>query len=185
MAIKRRPILEILSSPLTPERTVSITTRSGRTFRFDISEYRIVPSSTKAEIDQLAARIVAEKYRYCEWDKNHPRVNVQAEISAELVDYLTNLVQTMKQYEAKGTSEGEESSPRFFSPLVHTTIRYPKRRSQERMKSVWAVFDNSGEVVATFEFSCRKDADSLAAKLSKEKGTLHYVQTSRQPMGKR
>jgi hypothetical protein len=60
-----------------------------------------------------------------------------------------------------------------------TRTRTPK---VTRMKVVWGVFNNSNQRVATFDYPKRKDADDLAAKLSNDKKTTHFVQPVKEPM---
>ena len=51
-----------------------------------------------------------------------------------------------------------------------------------RMKVVWGVFSNSNQRVATFDYPKRKDADDLAAKLTTDKKSTHFVQPVKEPM---
>lgn len=60
-----------------------------------------------------------------------------------------------------------------------TRTRTPKIT---RMKVVWGVFSNSNQRVATFDYPKRKDADELAAKLSADKKSTHFVQPVKEPM---
>jgi hypothetical protein len=65
------------------------------------------------------------------------------------------------------------------APKAKTRTRTPKIT---RMKVVWGVFNNSNQRVATFEYPKRKDADDLAAKLTNDKKTTHFVQPVKEPM---
>ena len=60
-----------------------------------------------------------------------------------------------------------------------TRTRTPKIT---RLKVVWGVFNNSNQRVATFDYPKRKDADDLAAKLTNDKKTTHFVQPVKEPM---
>jgi len=60
-----------------------------------------------------------------------------------------------------------------------TRTRTPKIT---RMKVVWAVFSNSNQRVATFDYPKRKDADDLAAKLTNDKKSTHFVQPIKEPI---
>ena len=51
-----------------------------------------------------------------------------------------------------------------------------------RMKVVWAVFSNSNQRVATFDYPKRQDAESLAAQLSADQKTTHFVQPVKEPI---
>jgi hypothetical protein len=55
------------------------------------------------------------------------------------------------------------------------------KRSQ-RMRVVWAVFNNSNNRVATFDYPKKGDADALAAKLTTDKKSTHFVQPVKEPM---
>src|ERR1017187_965885 len=55
-------------------KTVSAKTRSGRKFRFDISDYAITIETHAWELEAIANQIVSDKYRACEWDRNHPQI---------------------------------------------------------------------------------------------------------------
>jgi hypothetical protein len=61
-----------------------------------------------------------------------------------------------------------------------------KRKSRSsksvRMKVVWGVFNNSNARVQTFEYPKRAEAEALAAKLTAEKKTTHFVNPVKEPM---
>jgi hypothetical protein len=44
------------------------------------------------------------------------------------------------------------------------------------MRVVWRVFNNSNQVVATYEYPRRKEADEHAARLTADKKNTHFVQ---------
>lgn len=96
------------------DRFVEITTVSGRSFRFNISDYLIFSCKSRPEIAQLASQIVSEKYRYCEWDREHPTVNAESEILEALIDRLWNLINT----------ESTPLSPSLAKLLSRATITY-------------------------------------------------------------
>jgi hypothetical protein len=87
-----------------------------------------------------------------------------------------------------GEDEGEDAPPKKKKaakvakpekPPKKTRTRTPK---VTRLKVVWGVFNNSNQRVATFDYPKRKDADDLAAKLSNDKKTTHFVQPVKEPM---
>src|SRR6266851_2868419 len=87
-----------------------------------------------------------------------------------------------------GEDEGEEAPPKKRKavkppkpekPVKKTRTRTPKIT---RLKVVWGVFNNSNQRVATFDYPKRKDADDLAAKLSNDKKTTHFVQPVKEPI---
>jgi len=55
-----------------------------------------------------------------------------------------------------------------------------------RMKVVWGVFSNSHQMVEEFDYSKRKDAEELAAKLTADKKSGHpfFLQPVKKPMEK-
>src|SRR5581483_5242669 len=53
-----------------------------------------------------------------------------------------------------------------------------------RMKVVWAVFNNSNQRVATYEYPKRKEADEHAARLMSEKKSTFFVQPLKEPIEK-
>lgn len=61
----------------------------------------------------------------------------------------------------------------------------PRARSRAakivRLKLVWAVFNNSNQRVATFDYPRRKEADELAQKLTTDKKNMHFVQPVKEP----
>jgi cobalamin biosynthesis protein CobT len=62
----------------------------------------------------------------------------------------------------------------------------PKARTRAakvvRLKVVWGVFNNSNQRVATFDYPKRQEADDLAAKLTADKKSTHFVQPIKEPM---
>ena len=55
-------------------------------------------------------------------------------------------------------------------------------KKSARMRVVWAVFNNSNNRVATFDYPKRSDADALASKLTADKKSTHFVQPVKEPM---
>jgi hypothetical protein len=51
-----------------------------------------------------------------------------------------------------------------------------------RMKVVWAVFNNSNQRIATYDYPKRKEADDHAAKLTADKKSTHFVQPVKEPI---
>src|SRR5262245_12942317 len=64
--------------------SVKIATPSGREFQYEISQYTISPGLTPDGALALARRIFRDKYRYSEWDRQHPHVDVEQEIVTRL-----------------------------------------------------------------------------------------------------
>ena len=77
----------------------------------------------------------------------------------------------------KKPAKPKAAKPKAAKPRSRT--RTPKIT---RMKVIWGVFNNSNQRVATFDYPKRKDADDLAAKLSADKKSTHFVQPVKEPM---
>jgi hypothetical protein len=58
----------------------------------------------------------------------------------------------------------------------------PKPAAAPRMRVVWAVCDVGGRTVATFDYTCKADAEALVAELkTRGKGT-HFVRSLKEPI---
>ncbi len=117
-------------APGISKRHVEMKTPSGRTFRYELSEFPISSSVTPEGALTQAKRIFREKYRYCEWDRNHPEVNVEQEMLTKIVNFILSEAQSIRRAEAK-------------KPKVY---------------ACWGVFLN-GNLVAEFPFAARTDAE--------------------------
>lgn len=53
---------------------------SGRKFRYQLQDYPFRVDASESELDALACQIIKDKYRYCEWDRNHPKSSSEVEI---------------------------------------------------------------------------------------------------------
>jgi hypothetical protein len=60
--------------------TIKFVLPSGRIVRYQMSNYPFHVDSTEAEIDALASRVIRDKYRECEWDRDHPESDSKVEI---------------------------------------------------------------------------------------------------------
>lgn len=60
--------------------TIEFTLASGRKFRYQMRDYPFRPFSEEWEIDGLCCQLIQDKYRYCEWDRAHPKTDSEAEI---------------------------------------------------------------------------------------------------------
>jgi hypothetical protein len=161
---------------------IDVQTKSGRRFRFNITDYAVSADTTRAQVDAIAAKIVADKYRCCQWDKDHPTVNVEAEMLQEVTTLLLHLVDRMKKYEASHKAGSTGFDPVRFM-LEHsesvTTSLHPSARGRQapaRSKVLWGVYDDSGQLVATFGYADEKKAKDLAAELTEQKRSPHFVQ---------
>ena len=72
--------------------SVEVVLPSGRKFQYQMRDYPFRVFSTDAEIDALCCKIIADKYRYCTWDRNHPKTNAEVEIFDFLKSWMLNEV---------------------------------------------------------------------------------------------
>jgi hypothetical protein len=92
--------------------------------------------------------------------------------------------------ETGGDEESDEEAPpkkraKAKPKAPKAATAKPKRTREKkivRMKQVWAVFNNSNQRVAAFEYPKRSDADALAAKLTADKKSTHFVQPVKEPI---
>jgi hypothetical protein len=86
----------------------------------------------------------------------------------------------------EGEADEEEPKPKKRKPAKAPKAAKPRTRTRTpkitRMKVVWGVFNNSNQRVAVFEYPKRKDADDLAAKLTTDKKSTHFVQPVKEPL---
>lgn len=78
--------------------------------------------------------------------------------------------------------EGEEEEEKPKKKPAKAKAKKPRAAKITRMRVVWAVFSNSNQRVATFDYPRRKEADDMAAKLSADKKTTYFVQPIKEPI---
>jgi hypothetical protein len=88
-------IADAFSTRGTGKRWIRIKTPSGRIFRYELSEFPISADTTGNQVAALAASIVSTKYRYCQWDKEHPDANVEREIAEGIKTQIMQFVAEM------------------------------------------------------------------------------------------
>jgi hypothetical protein len=66
--------------------------KSGRKFRYQMSDYPFRVDTTRDEAEQLAWKIVGDKYRNCPWDEAHPETNQEIEIANFIRDWILSKV---------------------------------------------------------------------------------------------
>src|SRR5262249_45466572 len=91
--------------------------------------------------------------------------------------------------EAEEEAAGDEEEAEEEAPAPKKKAKKPaKPRTRTRtpkitrMKVVWGVFNNTNQRVATFDYPKRKEADDVAAKLTGDKKSTHFVQPIKEPM---
>ena len=128
------------------KRHVGFETPSGRHFRYELSEFPISSTITPIGAETLARRIFREKYVYCEWDRNHPAVDVEREMIDKIVRFILSRAQDIR--------------------------RADERRPQKY--AFWGVFCNA-RLVEKFPFIARADADRRLAELLVEHPGQCYI----------
>jgi hypothetical protein len=78
--------------------------------------------------------------------------------------------------EAPAKKPKKKAAPKEAKPK---RVRTPK---VVRQKVVWAVFNNSNQRVASFDYPKKKEAEDHAAKLSADKKQTFFVQPVKEPM---
>lgn len=90
----------------------------------------------------------------------------------------------------EGGDEDDEDAPKkkkkkkVVKPKVVKEAKPKRSRAAKvvRMKVVWAVFNNSNQRVATYDYPKRKEADEHANRLQTEKKSTFFVQPVKEPM---
>jgi hypothetical protein len=125
---------------------VEIVTPSGRKFRYELTDYPVSASTTPEQALTQAKLIFREKYRYCEWDRNHPYVDVEREIIAKLVHNILKVAEKIRQWETR--------KPRQFA--------------------FWAIVLND-QVVEEYPFRDKGEAERRRAELIAQTGNKYEL----------
>src|SRR5436309_1842034 len=121
------------------ERHIELNTPSGRKFKYELSAYPVSAGVTPQGAMSLAKRIFREKYRYCEWDRNHPHVDIEKEITTKIVEFILGVAEAIRRMDAR--------KPRLFA--------------------FWGIF-SGGQLVEEFPYRDRTEAERRLAKLLAE-----------------
>jgi hypothetical protein len=83
--------------------------------------------------------------------------------------------------------EGEEEGDEEEAPVKKKKKPKPKPKRTRtvkttRMRVIWGVFNNSHQMVASFEYPKKGEAESHAAKLMADKKSTHFVQPIKEPI---
>src|SRR5262245_8809840 len=81
-------------------RHIEFRTPTGRKFKYELSGHPVSRHTTLAGAQVLARQIFREKYRYCEWDRKHPHVDVETEITEKIVESILRIAEAMRKKEA-------------------------------------------------------------------------------------
>src|SRR5208283_5425245 len=80
--------------------SIECTLSSGRKFRYQMNDYPFRIDATELEIDKLVTRIIMDKYRYCQWDRDHPQTNQEVEIFDAMKTWMLNHVANAQKFRA-------------------------------------------------------------------------------------
>jgi hypothetical protein len=78
---------------------------SGRKFRYQLRDYHFRVDASEADLDRLACQIIKDKYRYCDWDQNHPRSNSEVEIFDAVKKWMLAKVAMARQVHSEDNKE--------------------------------------------------------------------------------
>jgi hypothetical protein len=80
--------------------------------------------------------------------------------------------------EARQEETGEEAA----AAKVKKPRKAAKPKAAVRMRVVWGVFSSSVQCVQTFPYPQKREAETLAAKLTAEKKSPYFVQPIKEPI---
>jgi hypothetical protein len=87
-----------------------------------------------------------------------------------------------------GDEDDDEDAPKKKKKVKPPPKVKPKAKPRTRavkitrMRVVWGVFNNSHQMVASYEYPKRSDADAHAVRLTTEKRNTHFVQPVKEPI---
>ena len=88
--------------------------------------------------------------------------------------------------EGDGGEEGddEDAPPKKKKPKAKPKPKPKRTRVAKvtRMRVVWGVFNNSHQMVATYDYPKKDEAEAHAAKLIADKKSTHFVQPVKEPI---
>jgi hypothetical protein len=92
-----------------------------------------------------------------------------------------------EESEGGGGDEDDEEAPKpkkKKAPAKPKPKAKPRARAAKttRMRVIWGVFNNSHQMVASYEYPKRHEADAHAARLMTDKRSTHFVQPVKEPI---
>jgi cobalamin biosynthesis protein CobT len=89
--------------------------------------------------------------------------------------------------ESEPADEDDEEAPKkkkAAKPKKAPAKPKPRARAVKttRMRVIWGVFSNSHQMVASYEYPKRGEADAHAARLTADKRSTHFVQPVKEPI---
>lgn len=85
-----------------------------------------------------AKQIFREKYRYCEWDKNHPEVDVEKEIIDNLVSFILAEAGRLREWEANKPQKFLSSGVYLGDKLIEEFIYGDRDKALQRINELTA-----------------------------------------------
>jgi hypothetical protein len=96
---------------------------------------------------------------------------------------MSNRDRIAKMAAEKAAAAKEKAKKKKKAPAKkRATKKKAAAASGGRMKVVWAVCDQTGNLVKTYDYPKRGDADKEAARLTESKGKPHFVRAEKVPM---
>jgi hypothetical protein len=92
------------------------------------------------------------------------------------------MVRRMSNRDRIARMAAEKAVDKKKKPSAAAAAKAAPEKAATRMKLVWVVCDNAGEIVKTFGFGEQTAAKEEAAKLSEKKGKLHFVKKDKAPL---
>lgn len=98
-------------------------------------------------------------------------------------------VEDVEEEEADGDDEDDDGAvkkkkakAKAKAPAKPRATKARRSAKTQRMRVVWTVFNNSHNAVAKFDYPQKAEADALAAKLTADKKSTHFVQPVKEPI---
>ena len=86
--------------------------------------------------------------------------------------------------EAATTKKKKPAKAKVKAPPKPKAKAKPRTRTAKvtRMRVVWGVYNNSNQLLTTYEYPKKQDAEAHAAKLTADKKSTHFVQPLKEPI---
>jgi hypothetical protein len=134
----------------------------------------------------MGRRILNRKEMRADYDEAERRnkdEDQEAEDELEDEDEDEDEDEEAAEEEESGEEEEEPVAAKKKKPAPKAK---PKSRARAakvvRMRVVWGVYNNSNQLVTTYEYPKKQDAVAHAAKLTTDKKSTHFVQPVKEPI---
>jgi hypothetical protein len=122
--------------------------KSGRTFSYQFSTYPFSPYTTPEQAEALAKRIVAEKYRYCEWDRSHATYDSEQDITEVITAFILHWVRRMQKVLKKQKASNDQPRTFVFWGIFagdHLVEEFPYREREVAEQRFGALLAEKGD----------------------------------------